>query len=376
MKNSIILVLILALLVFVLHALGVFNFGSVFDTEYRHHYENQRAEQVEACPTLRIATAFYQNDAPGAESAKAVKLAVELINARGGITGKKIELVLRENIQNEPQYNQSIQDFCNDLSIAAVLGPYHSADIPTARCLTQYHGLPLVSSVTVMSEKLPPLSPDNYVTFFPPLQSWVNCLLDDMEHKKFNNLLIVSPQTGTYGDIISTALDRAGKIRLHHCQINRINYQEPIHGQKLSYTLRTFVEDGFTDAIFFSGKHADFLAFAAMLQDMELNLPIYITDDAYSPGNMKQAGMSRLYLPSVKVGGVPQEFLDRWMEVYGYEPSYHACLNAVSVYALAEAMENIGTYSPQALLDELHRMLLNRHQTAQDTIYLHPLSEN
>lgn len=375
MKNSIITVLILALLVFVLNALGIFRFGSIFDTEYRHHYEDLRSEKVNAGPTLRLATACYKDDAPGAESAKAVKLAIELINARGGVAGKPIELVIHENVVGEPQYHQCIQSFCNDLSVALVLGPYHSADIPTARCLTQYHGIPLVSAVTVQSEKLPPLEPDNFVTFFPSLQIWVKCLLDDMERNKYDNILIVSPPTGTYGDIFSTALDRAGKLRLHNSQINRINYQEPIHGQKLGYTLRTFVEDGFTDVIFFSGKYADYLSFADILEDMNLKLPLYITDDAYTQGKMDHPGVSQLYLPYAEVGGVPQEFRDRWVELYGSEPSYHACLNAITIYGVAEAMENIGTYTPQALLTELRRMVDERLNQGKDTIRMRVISK-
>lgn len=55
-------------------------------------------------------------------------------------------------------------------------------------------------------------------------------MLDRMEATGHKNVVLVSPEPGTYGDIFSTALER--EIRLRGDQLFCLNYQVPFRRKK------------------------------------------------------------------------------------------------------------------------------------------------
>ena len=189
---------------------------------------------------LLLGTAFDRNDQPAVEAIQGMELAIEMLNRKGGVLRKKLELVKRDNVVTLPQYSAAVQKFCDTPAIAAVIGPFSSGYIPTGRSLTQFQGLPLISPLTVSSEKLPPLTPDNFVTFFPPLELWSNTILEDMEKKGYKNLLIISPETDTYGDIFCTALERMSRQRPLFERVYRLNYQLPLRRRDLLRTVQNY----------------------------------------------------------------------------------------------------------------------------------------
>lgn len=357
MKNSIITLLAVALLFFLAHALGVFDFGSFIDREYRNQYAEKRTQAVHAAPAWKLAIAYDEHDRPTKESVQGAVLAAELINKNGGVLGRPIELIIRNQATTLPQYNAAVQSFCNDFSVAAVIGPYRSGDIPSARALTQFQGMPLVSPTTVASEKLPPLEPDNFVTFFPPLSAWVEVLLSDMEKRGFREVLLVSPESGSYGDIFCTAIERASRNRLGGSHVMRINYQSPLRMHKIINTLRNYTHENGIDAIFFGGKHADYLEFGHLMKNLGITRPVYISDDAYLPGHMASPGVQELLLPMVNIEDLPAEFRTAWQATHGKQDlSYHAALNAITVYAIAQAITENGGYHPEAITETLLRL--------------------
>lgn len=373
MKNTIIALLVSALLFFLVHALGLFEFGSIFDHEYRNWYAQKRAETVNAAPAWRLAVVYDEQDLPTREFVKGAQLAADLINKEGGVLGRPLELIVRGNTASLPRYNAAVQTFCSDFSVAAIIGPYRSGDIPSARSLTQFQGMPLVSPVTVASEKLPALEPENFVTFFPPLSAWVDVLLADMEQRGFREVLLVCPESGTYGDILCTAIERASRTRIGGCHMVRVNYQSPLRMQKIISSLRNYTLQGGIDAVFFGGKHADYLEFGRLMESLNVSRPVYISDDAYMPGSMDSPGVPQLFLPEAEVDDLPKEFMDAWMaENEGREPSYHARLNAVTVYAIARAIREHGSYDPAAL----HDSLIKLRDARSNRIILHEKSSS
>lgn len=354
MKNTIITLLAAALLFFLVHALGVFDFGSLIDQEYRNQYAQKRTQAVNAAPTWKLAIVHDEHDLPTLEFVKGAALAVEFINKSGGVLGRPLELLVEGKAATAPQYNAAVQSFCNDFSVAAIIGPYRSGDIPSARSLTQFQGMPLVSPVTVNSEKLPALDPENFITFFPPLSAWVEVLLSDMEKRGFREVLLICPESGSYGDIFCTAIERASRNRLGGCHVMRINYQSPLRMQKIINAFRNYTHENGIDAVFFGGKHADYKEFGNLFKTLNISRPIYVSDDAYMPGNMETPGVQQLLLPSVKVDNLPAEFMDAWKAANnGNEPSYHAALNAITVYAIAQAIRENGGYAPTAISEKL-----------------------
>ncbi len=371
MKNGIIMLLALICIFFLLNALGVFQFGSIIDRNHRTWYENMREKAVRKSPALKLGTAYDRTDQPAAEAIQGVELAMEMLNREGGVLGRKLELVKRDGVTTLPQYSAAVQEFCDDPLIAAVIGPFSSGYIPAGRALTQFQGLPLISPLTVSSEKLPPLDPDNFVTFFPPLELWIEAILGDMEKKGYRNLLIISPETGTYGDIFCTALERMSHQRPAFNRVYRLNYQLPLRRRDLLRAVRNYSGEQFSNVVFFGGTFSDFPEFAALMKELKMTLPVYGSDDLYIPQTRNMALPFTLFLPRAVIRKQDTPFVKEWKRRFGKEPSYHTVLGAESIFAIAKALKKDGGYAPQKLVEslrEIRKQRLNDPETAPEIV--------
>lgn len=371
MKNGIIILLALICIFFLLNALGVFQFGSIIDRNHRTWYENMREKAVRKSPALKLGTAYDRTDQPAAEAIQGVELAMEMLNREGGVLGRKLELVKRDGVTTLPQYSAAVQEFCDDPLIAAVIGPFSSGYIPAGRALTQFQGLPLISPLTVSSEKLPPLDPDNFVTFFPPLELWIEAILGDMEKKGYRNLLIISPETGTYGDIFCTALERMSHQRPAFNRVYRLNYQLPLRRRDLLRAVRNYSGEQFSNVVFFGGTFSDFPEFAALMKELKMTLPVYGSDDLYIPQTRNMELPFTLFLPRAVIRKQDTPFVKEWKRRFGKEPSYHTILGAESIFAIAEALNQDGGYVPQKFVEtlrEIRKQRLHDPETAPEIV--------
>lgn len=371
MKNGIIILLALICIFFLLNALGVFQFGSIIDRNHRTWYENMREKAVRKSPALKLGTAYDRTDQPAAEAIQGVELAMEMLNREGRVPGRKLELVKRDDVTTLPQYSAAVQGFCDDPSIAAVIGPFSSGYIPAGRALTQFQGLPLISPLTVSSEKLPPLDPDNFVTFFPPLELWVEAILGDMAKKGYRNLLIISPETGTYGDIFCTALERMSHQRPAFNRVYRLNYQLPLRRRDLLRAVRNYSGEQFSNVVFFGGTFSDFPEFAALMKELKMTLPVYGSDDLYIPQTRNMELPFTLFLPRAVIRKQDTPFVKEWKRRFGKEPSYHTILGAESIFAIAEALNQDGGYVPQKFVEtlrEIRKQRLRDPETAPEIV--------
>ena len=355
MKNCIIILLAAVCVYLLLNALGVFQFGSFIDRGHRSWNEQVREKSVRKSPVLKFGAAYDVADRPAVEAMEGVKLAAELLNQDGGVDGKKLEIICRDDVKTLPEYCAAVQQFCDDPATAAVIGPFSSGYIPSARALTQFHGLPLISPLTVRSEKLPQLEPDNFVTLFPPLKLWIEAILAHMEKNGHRNILIVSPEADTYGDIFSTALERESRRRAGFDGVYRLNYQSPLRRGDLLHAVRNYAGDRNFDAVFFGGIFADFPEFLALLKERRLTVPVYGNDDLYIPQIRSVVMGSVLCLPRAELRRRDTRFVKEWVRRFGREPSYHAVLGAESVFAAAGALAKGGAFRklPEILRENL-----------------------
>lgn len=363
MKNAVIAVMAAICGYLLLHALGAFEFGSLIDREHRGHYVAARAGAVNASPEYILGAVYNDRDWADVETMRGVALAVDIVNGRQ--PGKPYRLVTRSTAYTKPLNNADIQRFAGALDTAAVIGPFESVHIPSSRALTQFYGLPLLSPVTVASEKLPSLEPDNFVTVFPPLKLWVKAVLDHMEQHGIKRLFILSPEVGSYGDIFCTELERDSRSRHGFDQVFRLNYQEPLRQQDIERLLRSHVGNQKFDAIFFGGLFEDFAEFSTILKDNSIALPVYGSDSLYAPTLKELPRTFDLCLPKAVWKNEYPDFNSLWRERYGTEPGYHARFGAETVFMLADALEKTGRYDAQGIVDAMRKSLKERRNNPE-----------
>jgi branched-chain amino acid transport system substrate-binding protein len=139
----------------------------------------------------------------GGEDKKAVELAVEQINDKGGLLGRKIELITR-NDQTQP--DQSILAF-GDLKgqdVTAVIGPVFSNSALATEPLTQREGIPYLS-LAPAQEQVQPVRPYVFVT--PALSAmYADRYLQYMQSEHITKIAVAHDAKSAYASAGHTAM--------------------------------------------------------------------------------------------------------------------------------------------------------------------------
>ena len=176
-------------------------------------------------------------------------------------------------------------------------------------------------------------------------------MLDRMEATGHKNVVLISPEPGTYGDIFSTALER--EIRLRGGQLFRLNYQVPFRRKKISQTIGNYIGGKFADTVFFGGTYNDFPELEALLEERGIDLPIYGSDALFVPQIFAAKKRNPLFLPEAEITPSREDFRELFEKRYGNAPSYQAVLGAETLFAIADALAVPADYEPDALVETL-----------------------
>ncbi len=379
--NTVLLLLSFCCVFLLLLSLGTFDGFAPLGESTQQRAQAQRMKAVTKAQTLKLAIVIDEDKAHTTQILHGVELAVELVNEQGGALGKKLELVTLQGAANQQLYCERVQQVCDQYEVAALIGPLSTDTLSSARALTQFAALPLVSPVTVVPDTLPVLQPDNYVTFFPALSLWVEAVLNHMHGHGVQNLLIISPQSGSYGDIFSAALERSAGNELE--QVLRINFQEPLRMRELRRAIVNYdLLHAPDSALLFAGEIEDLPELLELLSQVELrDVPLYGTDNLVPPlGYALCSEQGTFYLPEVSFTAPfarYEEFVTRFATKYGYTPDFHGVLGAECIFALAQALEDEGHYDPVAVVQALKALTEPQptlRPAQQQSAQLHPTS--
>lgn len=349
-KNLIIAFMSAALLVFVLYYIGFFENTNWAGRDDRSIHVEKRTKAVRKNPVFVIGSVYSNKDLPATESVRGAQIASELLLAQG----KKVKYVTVSNCHRHPETASEMQKLCADYKVGAILGPGNSETISSLRALTQFHALPLISAITVRPEKLPVLEKDNYVSFFPPLEKWVDAILAHMKSNNDQRILIISPGFGTYGEIFSSVLERHAKDFLGDFKIYRMNYQVPLRASHFSNSMTNYGGQHQVDAVFFGGVESDLPELIELLNTHNLKLPVYVSDDITLKDVPRDTKIEHLYLPEAEVPVSNPKWLKRYTERYKVQPSYQAVLGGETMFALFEKADK-ANYTPDGLVKAMEQ---------------------
>ncbi|MCW5658330.1 MAG: ABC transporter substrate-binding protein [Burkholderiaceae bacterium] len=106
---------------------------------------------------------------PSAQSGQAAVLgmqaAIDDINATGGINGKKLALVVRDDTSAPPKSIQNMSDLIDNEKVVAVFGPTNSGNAMAWKHIPNQKKIPVIGNVGSGTDITKPLSPgvDNYM---------------------------------------------------------------------------------------------------------------------------------------------------------------------------------------------------------------------
>jgi branched-chain amino acid transport system substrate-binding protein len=143
-----------------------------------------------------------------------VKLAAAEINAKGGILGRKIELIERDDQADNPRGIQVTQELINKEGVVAAVGFINTGVSLAAQRFYQEAKIPVINNVAtgsiVTKQFLPPQYPDNYV-FRNSCNDTIQSAMiveEAIDHRKFTKVAILADSTN-YGQLGREDLEKA-----------------------------------------------------------------------------------------------------------------------------------------------------------------------
>lgn len=151
--------------------------------------------QAETIQVGLIASLTGKFSALGSEDKKAVELAVEQVNAEGGLLGKKLSIITRDD-QTLPDKSVLAYGELKAENVVAVIGSVFSNSALATLPLAQRDGMPYLS-LTPAEEQVQPIRP--YVFVIPALSTaFAERYLEYMQGSKIRKIAIAHDTKGAY----------------------------------------------------------------------------------------------------------------------------------------------------------------------------------
>lgn len=139
---------------------------------YAHLLSAAAAASFSICVFADDIKLGYNGDlsaSPSAQSGQAAVIGIEAaiadINSAGGILGRKLVLITRDDVSAPPRSIQNMSDLIDNEKVAAVFGPTNSGNAMAWKHLANQKKVPVLGSVASGTDITKPMSPgaDNYM---------------------------------------------------------------------------------------------------------------------------------------------------------------------------------------------------------------------
>jgi len=168
-----------------------------------------------AADTIKIGVSgpFTGGSSPmGVSMRDGVKLAVDEINAKGGVMGRKIELIERDDEAKNERGVQIAQELINKEKVVATVGFINTGVSLASQRFYEEAKIPVMNNVStgtiVTKQFLPPEFPDNYIfrtSANDTIQSGM--IVDEVVKRKYTKVAILADSTN-YGQLGREDLER------------------------------------------------------------------------------------------------------------------------------------------------------------------------
>ncbi|MGT2929151.1 ABC transporter substrate-binding protein [Streptococcus dentasini] len=281
----------------------------------------------------------------GSAENQGIKLAVKEINKAGGVDGKKLELVTKDNKSDNAEASTSATNLAVQSQVNAIIGPATSGAVSAASLNAQKTGVPLLSPSGTQDD----LTIDNLngktetkqfvfrTTFRDSFQGQVlaQYASENLQAKKvvlfYDNSSdyakgIADEFKETYkGDIVATKTFAAKDT----------DFQSAL----------TSIRDLDYDAIVMPGYYTETGLITKQARDMGISAPILGPDGFSDKTFVSLAGKKNTtnvyyvsgYSTKIALSGKANDFISNFKETYGSEPNMFSALAYDSVYMIAAA---------------------------------------
>ncbi len=297
----------------------------------------------------------------GNDSKDGIEMAIEEINADGGVLGKKIELVTKDNKSDPAEATLLAEGLFTEDKVIAGLGPATSGDFSAVIQSATTHGIPVISSSATADDEIT-TDKDGKVREFV----FRTCFTDSYQGKtmavyamdKLNakKAVILKDTSSDYGkglaDNFRAVVEKAGGEIV--AEEGYMNTDKDFNAVLTSIKNKEF------DVMFVPGYYQQAGLIIKQARELGIDVPILGADGFDSPELVGLAGAdaaSDIYFSnhysSLDTDPKVKEFIAAFNEKFDKDPSaFNAMGYDLGMY-IADAIERAGEASPEAVTKAL-----------------------
>lgn len=277
-----------------------------------------------------------------------VKLAVQEINKAGGVDGKKIELVTKDNKSENAEASTAATNLAIQSQVNAMIGPATSGAVAAASLNAQKTGVPLLTPSGTQDD----LTFDTvdgvkkYVFRTTFQDSFQGQVLAQYAYSNLNAKKVV-----LYYDNSSDYAKGIAEEFKKKYQGDIVTTATFASGDKDFQSALTKIKNLDYDAIVMPGYYTETGIITKQARDMGISVPILgpdgFNDDSFADLAGKANANSVYYVSGYStktaLSGKANDFIKAYKAKYGSEPNMFAALSYDSVYMIAKAAEGAKT---------------------------------
>ncbi|MBT0903294.1 branched-chain amino acid ABC transporter, amino acid-binding protein [Streptococcus infantarius subsp. infantarius] len=277
-----------------------------------------------------------------------VKLAVQEINKAGGVDGKKIELVTKDNKSENAEASTAATNLTIQSQVNAMIGPATSGAVAAASLNAQKTGVPLLTpSGTQDDLTLDTVDGVKKYVFRTTFQdSFQGQVLAQYAYSNLNAKKVV-----LYYDNSSDYAKGIAEEFKKKYQGDIVTTATFASGDKDFQSALTKIKNLDYDAIVMPGYYTETGIITKQARDMGISVPILgpdgFNDDSFADLAGKANANSVYYVSGYStktaLSGKANDFIKAYKAKYGSEPNMFAALSYDSVYMIAKAAEGAKT---------------------------------
>ncbi len=293
----------------------------------------------------------------GVYQLRGLEMAVEEINAKGGINGKKIKLLNYDNKSDNDETLSVVNRLITQDKVVAILGEATSGRSKIGAQVAQQHKIPMLTSSATNPEVT---KVGNYIfraCFIDPFQGLVMAKFMT-ENLKMKKAAIMRDIKSDYS--VGLSDNFAEKLKAMGGEIvGDVSYQE---GDIDFKSQLTSLKGKNPDVIFVPGYYGEVALIAKQLKELGMKQPMLGGDGWSSPDLFKIAKeainghyFSNHYTTESK-DPKTIDFVNTFKKKFNETPDVMAALAYDSAYMLAEAMKNTKEITPENIRNELAKI--------------------
>jgi branched-subunit amino acid ABC-type transport system permease component/ABC-type branched-subunit amino acid transport system substrate-binding protein len=294
----------------------------------------------------------------GQAQQRGYEMALDEINARGGVLGKRLALVYQDDTSRPEVAMAGTEELAGDPEIVALSGAFSSsATFPSTAVANRYQ-VPMLVPTAVTDE----ITRQGYKWVFrvcAPANSYGVAILEFLANEKMATRLAVVFENTQFGTSVAEA------TRQHAAEhgIEIVAFEAYDQGATDFTPMLTRVKSLGPDAVMMVSYLADATLLMRQSREIDFNPRVFAAGGSgFSlPDFIKGAGDTAEYTISVTqwtpdaIWPGSREWAERYRARYKAEPGYHTVQAYVALKILCEAISRAGSADRQAIRNELVR---------------------